>query len=92
MNVYGAMVEWNWQGEPEVLGEKHNKEWVVAEWMGMEQWWNGTDRGNRSTGREILYSVCGRWMNVCAAMVEWFWQGEPEVVGEKHYIVCVVGE
>ena len=47
-------------GETEVLGEKHYIEWVVGEWMGMEHWWNGTDRGNRGTGRETLYSVGGR--------------------------------
>ena len=32
-------------GETEVLGEKHTV-WVVDGWMGMEQWWNGTDKGN----------------------------------------------
>ena len=33
-------------GETEVLGEKHFIAWVVEGCMGMEQWWNGTDRGN----------------------------------------------
>jgi len=33
-------------GETEVLEEKHYRVWVVDEWMSMEQWWNGTDRGN----------------------------------------------
>jgi hypothetical protein len=28
------------------LGEKHYTALVVGEWMGMERWWNGTDRGN----------------------------------------------
>ena len=38
-----------------VLGEKHYKAWVVDGWMGMEQWWNGTDRGKMNcTGRETL--------------------------------------
>jgi len=45
MNGYGALVEWYWQGKTEVLGEKHYIVWVVGEWMGMEQWWNDTDRG-----------------------------------------------
>jgi len=45
MNGYGAMVEWYWQGKCEVLREKHYIAWVVGEWMGMGQWWNGTDRG-----------------------------------------------
>ena len=40
--------------------------------MGMEHWWNGTDRGNRSTGRETLYSVGGRYMNGYGALVEWY--------------------
>ena len=33
-----------------------------------------------------------RWMNGYGAMVEWYWQGKTEVLGEKHYIVWVVGE
>ena len=45
MDEYGAMVEWYWQGETEVLGEKHYTASVVDEWMSMEQWWNDTDRG-----------------------------------------------
>jgi len=36
----------------------------------MEQWWNGTDRGNKSAWRKTLYSVGGRWMNEYGAMVE----------------------
>ena len=59
MNGYGALVEWYWQRETEVLGEKHYTAWVVGEWMGMEHWWNDTDGGNRSTGREKLHSVGG---------------------------------
>jgi len=49
VNVYGAMVEWNWQGETEVLGEKHYIAWVVGECMGMEHWWSDTDRENWNT-------------------------------------------
>ena len=45
MNGYGALVEWYWQGKTEVLREKHYTAWVVGEWMGMEHWWNDTDRG-----------------------------------------------
>jgi len=45
MNVYGAMVEWYWQGDTELLGEKHYKIWVVGERMGMEKWRNVTERG-----------------------------------------------
>jgi len=45
-----------------------------------------------STGRETLYSVGGRWMDEYGAMVEWYWQGKTEVLGEKHYIVWVVDE
>ena len=33
-------------GKTEVLGEKHYTASVVDGWMGMEQWWNDTDRGN----------------------------------------------
>ena len=90
MNEYGAMVEWYWQGKTEVLGEKHYTAWVVDEWMSMEQWWNGTDRGNWSAGRKTLYSVGGRWMDEYGAMVEWYWQGKTEVLGEKHYTAWVV--
>jgi hypothetical protein len=28
--------------------------------MGVGRWWNGSDRGNWSTGRKTLYSVGGR--------------------------------
>ena len=89
---YGAMVEWYWQGKTEVLGEKHYTAWVVDEWMSMEQWWNGTDRGNWSTGKKTLYSVGGRWMNGYGAMVEWYWQGKTEVLGENHYTAWVADE
>ena len=60
--------------------------------MGIEHWWNDTDRGNWSIGRETLYSVGGRWMNGYGALVEWYWQGKTEVLGEKYYIAWVVGE
>ena len=97
----------NWQG-------KHYIAWGVDEWMGMERWWNGTDRGRRkywerniiycgwqvnewvwsidgmiltgenwSTGRETLYSVGGSWMKGYGALVEWYWQGKTEVLGEN---------
>ena len=56
---------------------------VIDGWMGIWNWWNGTDRGNWSTGRETLYSVGGRWMNVYGALVEWYWQGKTEVLGKK---------
>jgi len=39
-----------------------------------------------STGRKTLYSVGGRWMNEYGAMVEWYWQGKTEVLGEKKII------
>jgi len=38
---------------------------------------------NWSTGRKkSLYSVGGRWMDEHGAMVEWYWQGKTEVLGE----------
>jgi hypothetical protein len=42
------MVEWSNGGMilTEVLGEKYYTVWVVDGWMSIEQWWNGTDRGN----------------------------------------------
>ena len=55
------MNEWVWSiggmiltGETEVLGEKHYTASVVDEWMSMERWWNDTDRGNWSTGRQTF--------------------------------------
>jgi hypothetical protein len=57
-------------GETEVLGEKHYTASVVDESMSMEHWWNDTDRENWSTARKTLYSVGGRWMNECGALVE----------------------
>jgi len=47
---------------------------------------------NWSTGSETIYSVGGRWMNGYGVLVEWYWQGKTEVLGDKHYIVWVVGE
>jgi hypothetical protein len=44
-------------GETEALGEKHYTASVVDEWMSTEQWWNGTDRGNWSTGRKTCHSA-----------------------------------
>jgi len=38
---------------------------------------------NWSTGRKTLYSVGGRWMNEYGAMLEWYWQGKTEVMGEN---------
>jgi hypothetical protein len=38
---------------------------------------------NWSTGRKTLYSVGGRWMNEYGALVEWYWQGKTELLGEK---------
>jgi hypothetical protein len=37
---------------------------------------------NWSTGRGTLYSVCARWMNEYGALVEWYWQGKTEVLGD----------
>jgi hypothetical protein len=47
---------------------------------------------NCSTGRKTLHSVGGRWMNEYGALVEWYWHGKTEVLGEKHYTASVVDE
>jgi len=47
---------------------------------------------NWSTVRKSLYSVGGRWMNEYGAMMDGYWQGKTEVLGEKHYTVWVVDE
>ena len=86
MNVYGALVEWYWQVKTEVLGVKQYIAWVVGEWMGMEHWWNGTDRGKLKCW-ETLYSVGGRWMNGYGALVQWYWQGKSEVLWGKNFSV-----
>jgi len=44
------------------------------------------------TGRKSLYSVDGRWMDEYGAMVEWYWQGKTEVLGDKHYTAWMVDE
>jgi len=62
------------------------KEWV---------WSNGgmiLTGENWSAGRKTLYRVGGRWKNEYGAMVEWYWQGKTEVLGEKHYLAWVVDE
>ena len=38
---------------------------------------------NWSAGGKTLYSVGGRWMNEYGAMVEWYWQGKNEILGES---------
>jgi hypothetical protein len=54
----------------------------------MEHWWNGTDRGNWSTGRKTLYSVGGRRMNMeHGGMIL---TEETGVLGEKHHTASVV--
>ena len=92
MNEYGAMVEWYWQGKPEVLGEKHYAAWVVGGWMRMEQLWNGTDRGNLKYWEKNI--IQRGW-----EMSEWVWSnggmiltGETEVLGEEHYTAWVGDE
>ena len=45
---------------------------------------------NWSTERKTLYRVGGRWMDEYGAMMEWYWQGKTEVLGEKHYLEWVV--
>ena len=63
----------------------------MNEWV----WSNGgmiLTEENWSTERKTLYSVGGRWMNEYGAMVEWYWQGKTEVLGEKHYTAWVVDE
>ena len=47
---------------------------------------------NGSSGRKTLYSVGGRWTNEYGAMVEWYWQGKIEVLGEKHFTAWVEDE
>jgi len=47
---------------------------------------------NWSIGRKTLYSVGGRWMNEYGAMVEWYWQGKTEVLGQKTLYSVVVDE
>jgi len=79
MDEYGAMVEWYWQGKPEVLGEKHYRTWVVDGWMSMEQWWNDTDRINWSTGRKTLNSVVCRWMD------GWVWSNSGMILTGEYW-------
>jgi len=92
------MDEWVWSNggmkltrKTEVLGEKHYTAWEMNEWV----WSNGRmilPGENWSTGRKTLYSVGGRWMYEYGGMVEWYWQGKTEVLGEKHYTAWVVDE
>ena len=45
---------------------------------------------NWSSGRETLYSVGSRWMDEYGAMVEWYWQGKTEVLGETPTKIATV--
>jgi len=44
---------------------------------------------NWSIGRKTLYSVGGRWMDEYGAMVEWYWQGKTEGMGEEPLLVSL---
>jgi len=44
---------------------------------------------NWSAGRKTLYSVGGRWMDEYGALVEWYWQGKTEVLGENPVTVSL---
>jgi len=92
MNEYGTMVERYWQGKMKYWEKniiQHHR------WMNEWEWCNGgmiLTGKNWSTGRKTLYSFHGSWMNEYGAMVEWYWQGKTEVMGQKPYMVCVVDE
>ena len=62
---------------------------VGGRWMSMEQWWNDTDRGKLKYWEKNIMQR-GWEMDEYGAMVEWYWQGKTEVLGEKHYIAWVV--
>ena len=80
-------------GENWSTGEKYYTASVVDKWMSMEEWWNDTDRGKlKYWKKNTLYSMGSRWIYEYGAMVEWYWQGKTEVLGEKHYTVWVVDE
>ena len=90
MNEYGAMVEWYLHVNTEVLGEKHDTLWVVDGWMCVEQRWNGTHRGILKYWEKTRHTVGGRWMNKYGTMVEWYLQGNTELLGEKYGTLWVV--
>jgi len=59
-------------------------------WMNEWVWSNGgmiVTKENWSGWRKTLYSVGGRWMNEYGAMVEWYWEGKTEVLGENLFPV-----
>ena len=77
MDVYGAMVEWYWQGKTEVLGGKHYTAWVVDGWMRMEQWWNDIDRGKLNYWeRNITQRV---------EMDEWVWNNSGMILTGENW-------
>ena len=50
----------------------------------MEVNFNSTEREGEHT------ESCGYMRQEYGAMVEWYWQGKTEVLGEKHYTAWVV--
>ena len=91
VNVYGAMVEWYWQGKMYYFEKNLNRVWVVDECKCMEEFSNYSERGNWRFERKVLY--CGLYMN------EWVWSnvvviltGLTELMGEKYFTVWVVDE
>ena len=92
MNEYGALVEWYWQ-EKLKYWEKNiiQRRWKMNEWV----WGIGGMILTGETevlGEKTLYSVGGRWMNEYGALMEWYWQGKTEVLGEKNYTASGVDE
>ena len=51
---YGEMVKWYWHGRTERGQRNDGLILVKKNWVGMEKWWNGTERGNRNTRENPL--------------------------------------
>jgi len=47
---------------------------------------------NGRIGRKTLYNVSGIWKNEYGKLVEWFWRGKTNVLGEKFYTTWMVDE
>ena len=78
------MVESYWHGKSEVLGEKYFRVWVECNGRIRSNWGMLQTGEIWSTGRK-LYSLVGKWLNKCGAIVECYWEVKIEVLREKIY-------
>ena len=76
----------------ETFENEERKYFLKFHWFAKEHFFlGGSGRGEAPRFRQfvLLVRATCRW-NEYGAVVEWYWQGKAEVLGEKHYTAWVV--